>query len=147
MHGDFRLDNMMFAKSQPKLLAILDWELSTLGHPFADLAYQCMGLRMPSGMGEIDGLLGIDRTQLGIPSEAEYVAQYCQRMGIEKIDDWVFCLAFSFYRLAAIAQGVAKRATQGNASNANAQKIGQYVKPLAEMALSIIAEDRTAPAT
>ncbi|MFQ3265291.1 MAG: aminoglycoside phosphotransferase (APT) family kinase protein [Alteromonadaceae bacterium] len=141
VHGDFRLDNMMFHAQKAELLAVLDWELSTLGHPFADLAYQCMGLRMPQGMGSIDGLQGVDRTRLGIPTEEEYVAKYCQRMGIEHIDNWVFCLAFSFYRLAAIAQGVAKRASQGNASNENASKVGGFVEPLAQMALKIIAEE------
>jgi aminoglycoside phosphotransferase (APT) family kinase protein len=142
VHGDFRLDNMMFAKDKPEIIAILDWELSTLGHPFSDLAYQCMGLRMPQGIGSIDGLKGVDRASLGIPTEEEYVATYCQRMGIEKIDNWTFYLAFSFFRLAAIVQGVAKRASQGNASNENASKIGQFVEPLALMALEIIAQEK-----
>ncbi|MFQ3193932.1 MAG: aminoglycoside phosphotransferase (APT) family kinase protein [Colwellia sp.] len=144
VHGDFRLDNMMFAKNKPEIIAILDWELSTLGHPYSDLAYQCMGLRMPQGMGSIDGLKGVDRTRLGIPSEAEYVATYCQRMGIEKIDNWTFYLAFSFFRLAAIVQGVAKRASQGNASNENANKVGKFVEPLAQMALQIIEQESQA---
>ncbi|GGP65667.1 aminoglycoside phosphotransferase [Shewanella algicola] len=138
VHGDFRLDNMMFAKDSPEIIAVLDWELSTLGHPFADLAYQCMQLRMPAGMGTIDGLKDVDRDSLGIPSEADYVAQYCQRMGIERIDNWAFYLAFSFFRLAAIAQGVAKRATEGNASNEHANKVGSFVAPLAQMALQVI---------
>jgi len=141
VHGDFRLDNMMFRKDKPEIIAVLDWELSTLGHPFADLAYQCMGFRMPQGMGTIDGLKGIDRVSLGIPTEAEYVAQYCQRMNIDHIDHWAFYLAFSFFRLAAIVQGVAKRAAQGNASNSNAKKVGAYVEPLAQMALEIIAKE------
>ncbi|PMG39912.1 phosphotransferase family protein [Shewanella sp. 10N.286.52.B9] len=140
VHGDFRLDNMMFAKDSAKVIALLDWELSTLGHPYADLAYQCMQLRMPAGMGSIDGLKGVDRTSLGIPTEEEYVARYCQRMGIERIENWVFYLAFSFFRLAAIAQGVAKRASQGNASNENANKVGAFVEPLAKMALQVIAQ-------
>jgi len=142
VHGDFRLDNMMFAKDKAEIIAILDWELSTLGHPYADLAYQCMQLRMPSGMGSIDGLLGVDRHRLGIPTEEEYVALYCQRMGIEKIVHWTFYLAFSFFRLAAIAQGVAKRASQGNASNEHANKVGSFVEPLAKMALQIIVEEK-----
>lgn len=138
VHGDFRLDNMMFAKDTPEIIAVLDWELSTLGHPYSDLAYQCMQLRMPQGLGGIDGLQGIDRVSLGIPTEEEYIASYCQRMGIAQIDNWTFYLAFSFFRLAAIAQGVAKRASQGNASNENANKVGAFVEPLAKMAMSII---------
>lgn len=138
VHGDFRLDNMMFDPQTAEIIAVLDWELSTLGHPFADLAYQCMQLRMPQGIGSLDGLKGVDRASLGIPCEEEYVAQYCQRMGIEKIDNWTFCLAFSFFRLAAIAQGVAKRASDGNASNKEAGKVGAFVEPLAMMALEII---------
>ena len=97
-----------------------------------------MQLRMPQGSGSIEGLQGVDRASLGIPTEQQYVASYCQRMGIEKIDHWSFYLAFSFYRLAAIAQGVAYRATQGNASNTNASTVGAFVEPLAKMALAII---------
>mgnify|MGYP002039569385 CR=1 FL=1 len=140
VNGDYRLDNIIFSKNSSDIIAILDWELSTLGHPFADLAYQCMQLRMPQGIGTIDGLQGIDRTSIGIPTEEEYVADYCRRMSIEKIENWTFYLAFSFYRLAAIAQGVAKRASQGNASNENANEVGALVEPLAKMAMSIINE-------
>jgi aminoglycoside phosphotransferase (APT) family kinase protein len=95
-------------------------------------------MRMGQGSGVMDGLAGIDRASLGIPTEEEYVALYCQRMGIDKIDNWTFYLAFSFFRLAAIAQGVAKRAQQGNASSAKAKQTGAFVVPLAQLALQII---------
>lgn len=140
VHGDFRLDNMMWAADQPKVIAVLDWELSTLGHPLADLAYQCMQLRMPAGSagGSLRGLGGLDRAALGIPSEKEYVAAYCRRRGLSGIDHWEFYLAFSFFRLAAIAQGVAKRAQDGNASSAQAQQAGSVVEPLAQAAMDIV---------
>lgn len=142
VHGDYRLDNLMFSSDNQQVIAVLDWELSTLGHPFADLAYQCMGMRLPSGNGPgaSSGLLGIDIGELGIPSEKEYIASYCQRMGIERLDNWNFYLAFSFFRLAAIAQGVAKRAADGNASSKAAGGIATMVQPIATNALAIINE-------
>ena len=139
-HGDYRLDKVMFSKDNNEIIAVLDWELSTLGHPYADLAYQCMGLRLPVSetKNTMSGLLGLDAKALGIPSEEEYVAKYCERMGIDKIDNWNFYLGFSFFRLAAIAQGVAKRAADGNASNKSAGSVGAMVQPLAQFALSIV---------
>lgn len=139
VHGDYRLDNLMYSKDDHQIIAVLDWELSTLGHPYADLAYQCMGLRLPVReiKNVMSGLGGIDAQALGIPSEREYVAKYCQRMGIDKIDNWSFYLAFSCFRLAAITQGVAKRGVDGNASSQAALGYGEMVKPLAVMGLDI----------
>ena len=134
VHGDFRIDNMIFAPDSGKLLAVLDWELSTVGHPFADLAYQCMQWRLPNA-GDMRGLGGIDRAATGLPSDEAYVAAYCRRRGLDSVPHWSFMIAFSFFRIAAIVQGVYKRALDGNASNPErGVKMGAAVPLMARLA-------------
>jgi aminoglycoside phosphotransferase (APT) family kinase protein len=137
VHGDYRFDNIMFRHGEPRGLAVLDWELSTLGHPLADLAYFCMCLRIPSSEYTF-GLGGRDRHALGLPDERELVVRYCKRRGIDGIADWHFYIAFSFFRLAAILQGVYKRSLDGNASNERAGMMGAMVDQLAAMAIDAI---------
>jgi aminoglycoside phosphotransferase (APT) family kinase protein len=137
VHGDYRLDNVMFAPDTPRLIAVMDWELSTLGHPLADLAYQCMLWRMPPGP-VLSGLQGVDRASLGVPTEEEYVARYCDRMGLSGIENWEFYLVFGLFRLAAIVQGVGYRGLQGNASSDRALQVGALAAPLAEKACEIL---------
>jgi len=137
IHGDYRLDNLIMTHDKVRIQAVIDWELSTLGHPFADLAYFCMCLRMPNHE-QIRGLAGVDRAVLGIPEEADIIHQYCTLRGIDDIDHWPFYLAFSFFRLAAICQGVLKRALDGNASSEQALKVGALAPLLAKMGLNIV---------
>lgn len=138
VHGDYRLDNMIFEKTGTTCMAVLDWELSTIGHPFADLASVVMQWQMPPGR-EGRGLAGVDRESLGLPSDAAFIARYCERRGLSGIDDFGFYLSFCFFRMAAIIQGVLKRALDGNASNPErAIKLGQYVPVFADHGLKAL---------
>lgn len=138
VHGDFRLDNAIFHPREPRILAVLDWELSTLGHPLVDLAYVCM--RYHLSVDQFRGLAGLDLQELKIPSEAECVADYCRRRGSTPVaaSEWTYYLAFNMFRLAGILQGVLARAIQGNASSETALEAGRRTRPLAEQAWALV---------
>jgi aminoglycoside phosphotransferase (APT) family kinase protein len=136
VHGDYRLDNLMFHPTQPRVLAVLDWELSTLGHPLADFSYLCMAWHIPPGT--FRGIGGVNIAALGIPSESEYIHKYCDRTGLanpaDLKADWNFYLAYNMFRIAAILQGIAKRVETGTASSDEAKANGAGARPMAELA-------------
>jgi aminoglycoside phosphotransferase (APT) family kinase protein len=133
VHGDFRLDNAIYHPAEPRILAVLDWELSTLGDPLADFAYHCMSWHIPPG--QFRGIGGLNLEELGIPSERAYVAGYCERTGRAGINPthWDFYLAYNLFRIAAILQGIRKRVVDGTAASAHAQDAGSRARPMAEL--------------
>ncbi|HTV88979.1 MAG TPA: phosphotransferase family protein [Stellaceae bacterium] len=135
VHGDYRMDNLVFHKTEPNVIGVLDWELSTIGDPLADFAYHVMCWRVTPEL--FRGVAGVDFAVLGIPDEAAYVAAYCRRTGRERIDAWEFYMVYSLFRIAAICQGIAKRALDGTAASADAAAQGAIARPLAEQAWSL----------
>ena len=140
IHGDYKLENLILYKNNTAVMAVIDWELSTLGHPLADLAFHCMPWHLPPQ--GFDGLRGLNLAQLGIPTETDYVAEYCRSTGREYIADWNYYLAFNLFRRAAIIQGVITRADKGNASNIHAGKLAERIQPLAERAWELTRNNR-----
>lgn len=138
VHGDFRIGNLIFDERRPAVVAVLDWELSTTGHPFSDLAFNCMTYHLPAGHPVAAGFTGADIAALGIPTEADYVAAYAARTGRDPSAHWRYFMAFSLYRTAAIQQGVYARSCQGNAASATAQLFGASYRMVAEAGCALV---------
>ena len=143
IHGDYKFDNLIFSQDRPEIIATLDWELSTIGHPLSDLAYFCMNLRLPQNVETSKGLDGIDRNAHGIPDEQDLIQRYCSQREIALIEDIDFYIAFSFFRMASICQGVYKRALSGNASNESGKLAGMFTDSLAEKGLDALKKFET----
>ena len=140
VHGDYRLDNLIFAPAEPRIIAVVDWELSTLGHPLADFSYHVMAWRIPSG--DNRGLAGVDFARLGIPTEAQYLAAYCQRTGRDGVEPrvWNFCMAYNLFRIACIRQGILRRVVEGTAASRHARDAGSKARETAELAWQQVEE-------
>jgi aminoglycoside phosphotransferase (APT) family kinase protein len=135
VHGDYRMDNLVFHKTEPRVIGVLDWELSTIGDPLADFAFHAMTWRVTPEL--FRGLAGIDFAASEIPDEAAYVAAYCRRTGRERIAAWEFYMVYSLFRIAAILQGIARRAIEGTAASGEAGEVGRLARPLGEQAWAL----------